>query len=149
MKLLQSATKVYYKVWQVLQSATKSLLQSVTGITKCDSYYKVWQKFYYKVRQVLQSVTGITKCDRVYYKVRQVLQCVTVITKWDVTRIHVFVFQTPFTFSLNYFTFFSSSMLMKFDTYCLQFVKMWTFARKSLNLFPFLSFISFISCMFS
>ena len=32
-KLLQSVTEVYYKVCQVLQSAS--------GITKCDSYYKV------------------------------------------------------------------------------------------------------------
>ena len=43
-----------------------NLLQSATSvITKCDSF------FYYKVRQVLlQSATGITKCDD-YYKVRQ------------------------------------------------------------------------------
>ena len=34
--------KCYYNVWQVLQSAT-ILLQSVTGITKCDDYYKVRQ----------------------------------------------------------------------------------------------------------
>ena len=34
-KLLQSATEVYYIVRQVLQSAS--------GITKCDSYYKVRQ----------------------------------------------------------------------------------------------------------
>ena len=46
--LLQSATSVitkcdrYYKVRQVLQSATV-LLQSATGITKCDDYYKVRQ----------------------------------------------------------------------------------------------------------
>ena len=48
-------------------------------ITKCDKcYYKVRQLFYYKVRQVLlQSATGITKCDNFitkcddYYKVRQ------------------------------------------------------------------------------
>ena len=53
-KLLQSVTAVYYKVRQVLQSAT--------GITKCD-------------RLLLQSVTGC------YYKVRQVLQSATVITK--------------------------------------------------------------------
>ena len=47
--------KRYYKVRQVLQSAT-------SVITKCD-------KCYYKVRQVLQSATSvITKCDR-YYKV--------------------------------------------------------------------------------
>ena len=40
---------IYYKVWQVL-------LQSATGITKCDSF--------------------ITKCDR-YYKVRWLLQSAT------------------------------------------------------------------------
>ena len=48
--LLQSATaffitkydKCYYKVRQVLQSVT-ILLQSSTGITKCDDYYKVRQ----------------------------------------------------------------------------------------------------------
>ena len=34
-KLLQSVTEVYYKVRQVLQSET-SLLQSASGITKCD-----------------------------------------------------------------------------------------------------------------
>ena len=32
----------YYKVRQVLQSV-KILLQSATGITKCDDYYKVRQ----------------------------------------------------------------------------------------------------------
>ena len=73
----------YYKVQQVLQSETV-LLQSATGITKCDSYFiTLCDKCYYKVRQVLQSetvllqrATGITKsdsfiteCDR-YYKVR-------------------------------------------------------------------------------
>ena len=35
---------------------------------------------------LLQSASGITKCDRIYYKVRQVLQSATVITKWDVTE---------------------------------------------------------------
>ena len=46
-KSLQSVTEVYYKVCQVLQSASgitkcdRLLLQSVSGITKCDSYYKV------------------------------------------------------------------------------------------------------------
>ena len=46
-KLLQSVTEVYYKVCQVLQSASgitkcdRLLLQSASGITKCDSYYKV------------------------------------------------------------------------------------------------------------
>ena len=48
--LLQSATaffitkcgKCYYKVRQVLQSVT-ILLQSATGITKCDDYHKVRQ----------------------------------------------------------------------------------------------------------
>ena len=53
-KLLQSVTEVYYKMRQVLQSAS--------GITKCD-------------RLLLQSVSGC------YYKARQVLQSATVITK--------------------------------------------------------------------
>ena len=46
--------------------------------------YKVRQFFYYKVRQVLlQSATGITKCDNFitrcdrYYKVRRLLQSTT------------------------------------------------------------------------
>ena len=56
-------TEVYYKVRQVLQSATgitkcdRLLLQSASGITKCD-------------RLSLQSASGITKCDS-YYKVRR------------------------------------------------------------------------------
>ena len=48
-------------------------------------YYKVRKLFYYKVRQVLlQSATGITKCDNFitkcdrYYKVRRLLQSATV-----------------------------------------------------------------------
>ena len=55
-KLIQSVTEVYYKVGQVLQSASGStkcdrlLLQSVSGITKCDGL-------------LLQSASGITKCD--------------------------------------------------------------------------------------
>ena len=36
-------------------------------------------------RLLLQSTSGITKCDRLYYKVRQILQSVTVITNWGVT----------------------------------------------------------------
>ena len=51
------------------------------------SYYKVRQSnFITKCdRLLLQSASGITKCNRLYYNVRQVLQSVTVITKWDVT----------------------------------------------------------------
>ena len=57
------------------------LLQSATGVC-----YKVRQLFYYKVwLRLLQSATGITKCDWGYYKVRQVLQSATVITKCDST----------------------------------------------------------------
>ena len=58
---LQSVTKAYYKVRQVLQSPSgitkydRLLLQSASGITKCD-------------RLLLQSAAGITKCDS-YYKV--------------------------------------------------------------------------------
>ena len=40
--LLQSATRFYYKLRQVLQSAM-NLLQIVTGITNCDDYYKLRQ----------------------------------------------------------------------------------------------------------
>ena len=45
-KLLQSVTEVYYKVRQLLQSASgitkcDRLLQSASGIIKCASYYKV------------------------------------------------------------------------------------------------------------
>ena len=39
-QVLQSVTDCYYKVLQVLQSV-KTLLQSASGITKCDSYYKI------------------------------------------------------------------------------------------------------------
>ena len=62
-KLLQSVKEVYYKVLQVLQSASritncdKLLLKSASGITKCD-------------KLLLQSASGITKCDS-YYKVRR------------------------------------------------------------------------------
>ena len=66
--------QVYYKVRQLF------LLQSTMVC-----YYKVRQLFYYKVRQVLlQSATGITKCDNFitkcdrYYKVRRLLQSATV-----------------------------------------------------------------------
>ena len=59
------------------------LLQSATGVC-----YKVRQLFYYKVwLRLLQSATGITKCDWGYYKVRQVLQSATVITKCDSTMV--------------------------------------------------------------
>ena len=56
-------TDCYYKVLQVLQSVSgitkcdRPLLQSASGITKCD-------------RLLLQSASGITKCDS-YYKVRR------------------------------------------------------------------------------
>ena len=55
-QVLQSVTKGYYKVWQELQ-VIQNILQSVTGITKCD-------------KRLLQSVAGVTKCDN-YYKDRR------------------------------------------------------------------------------
>ena len=57
--LLQSATPFFITKCDglLLQSATAFLLQSATGITKCDNF--------------------ITKCDR-YYKVRRLLQSATV-----------------------------------------------------------------------
>ena len=50
-------------------------------------YYKVRQSNFIikRDRLLLQSASGITKCDKLYYKARQVLQSVTVITKWHVT----------------------------------------------------------------
>lgn len=45
--LLQSVTKIYYKVQQKVN-------------TKCVSYYKVRQN-------LLLSASGITKCDKLYY----------------------------------------------------------------------------------
>ena len=41
-KFITNCDKCYYKVRQVLQNVT-ILLQSATGITKCDDYYKVRQ----------------------------------------------------------------------------------------------------------
>ena len=41
-KFITKCDKCYYKVRQVLQSVT-ILLQSATGITKCDDYCKVRQ----------------------------------------------------------------------------------------------------------
>ena len=73
-KFITKCDKCYYKVRQLF------LLQSAMVC-----YYKVRQLFYYKVRQVLlQSATGITKCDNFitkcdrYYKVRRLLQSATV-----------------------------------------------------------------------
>ena len=52
-KIITKCDKCYYKTRQLF------LLQSAMVC-----YYKVRQLFYYKVRQVLlQSATGITKCD--------------------------------------------------------------------------------------
>ena len=62
-KLLQSVTDVYYKVRQVLQSLTEvycevcQVLQSASVIKKHDSL-------------LLQTVSGVIKCDD-YFKVRR------------------------------------------------------------------------------
>ena len=67
------SSKVYYKVrWQLLQSATAFFITKCDSyfITKCGKcYYKVWQVLQ-SATILLQSATGITKCDD-YYKVRQ------------------------------------------------------------------------------
>ena len=70
----------YYKVRQVLLQSATGITKCDNFITKCDDYYKVQtcdsrcvrpsiskcdSLFYYKVRQLLlQSAIGITKCDR-------------------------------------------------------------------------------------
>ena len=60
--LITKYDKCYYKVRQVLQSVT-ILLQSATA-------------FYYKVRQVLlQSATGITKCDNLLQSAPGITKC--------------------------------------------------------------------------
>ena len=57
MTLLLGLLVLRPSISSLLQSATAFLLQSATGITKCDNF--------------------ITKCDR-YYKVRRLLQSATV-----------------------------------------------------------------------
>ena len=54
------------------------------------SYYKARQSnFITKCeRLLLESVSGITKCDRFYYKMHQVLQIAAVVTKWEVTFVN-------------------------------------------------------------
>ena len=55
--LLQSVTSVITKCdGLLLQSATAFLLQSATGITKCDNFITKCER-YYKVRRLLQSAT--------------------------------------------------------------------------------------------
>ena len=66
-KFITKCDKCYYRVRQLFLSQSAMLC-----------FYKVRQLFYYKVRKVLlQSATGITKCDNFitkcdsYYKVRR------------------------------------------------------------------------------
>ena len=56
--LLQSATAFFItkRDGLFLQSATAFLLQSATGITKCDNFITKCER-YYKVRRLLQSAT--------------------------------------------------------------------------------------------
>ena len=73
--------------WERLLQSVIDLLQSATAlfITKCDG-------------GVLQSATGITKCDWGYYKVRQVLQSATIITKCDSTGSNCLALHCKFCF---------------------------------------------------
>ena len=84
-KFITKCDKCYYKVRQLF------LLQSAMVC-----YYKVRQLFYYKVRQVLlQSATGVTKCDNFitkcdrYYKVRRLLQSATVHRIFSTTNVYI------------------------------------------------------------
>ena len=58
-KFITKCDKCYYKVRQVLQSVT-ILLQSATGITKCDDYYKVRQynRRYPTFKQMYEEMYG-------------------------------------------------------------------------------------------
>ena len=56
---------VYYKLWQVLQSAM-DLLQIATGITKCDDYYKLRQYTHSQLihcAQLQETRRGIHDCQ--------------------------------------------------------------------------------------
>ena len=70
----------YYKVPQVLlQSATgitkcDNLLQSATGITKCDDYYKVRQytrAFFFSISVHFFTVLGKSACEMTIFHVLQ------------------------------------------------------------------------------
>ena len=65
MNLLQSVTKAYYKVCQVLQSVTRF-------ITKCVRYYKVGQNSLLSapVNLLLNVATISTKCDTLLIAVK-------------------------------------------------------------------------------
>ena len=74
--LFQSETDISYQ--KFIRKRNRGLLQSLSGIKKCNRYYKVWQ------------TAVITKCVRYYkvwqgcyYKVRQVLQSVIIIINKD------------------------------------------------------------------
>ena len=68
----------------LLQSVTTQFLRLFCHIWYCKKQQKIIIKC---ERLLLQSASGITKCDRLYYKVRQAIQSVTVITKRDVTPV--------------------------------------------------------------
>ena len=71
-KLLQSVTKVYYKVWQTVITKYVKYYQVWQGvITKCDSYYKVrrnittkirWHSFYLLNKNIQNVITQNLTC---------------------------------------------------------------------------------------
>ena len=105
-KFITKCDKCYYKVRQLF------LLQSAMVC-----YYKVRQLYYSKVRQVLlQSATGITKCDNFitkcdrYYKVRRLLQSATVHTV--VFHVSIFTVSVSATLLRKAFSSFAQKLLM-------------------------------------
>ena len=103
-KLLQSVTEVYYKLRQVLQSASgitkcdRLLLQSASGITKCD-------------RLLLQSASGVTKCDSCY-KVRRNSSLETLVHRRNVASQVFFVGITLVDVHLNLLNWFRFLILV-------------------------------------
>ena len=51
-----SALASFYHLFQVYYKVRQVLLQSATGITKCDNFITKYDR-YYKVRRLLQSAT--------------------------------------------------------------------------------------------
>ena len=57
---------VYYKLWQVLQSAM-DLLQIATGITKCDDYYKLRQYGGGGIFSLHEFFFSLTACAGIFF----------------------------------------------------------------------------------
>ena len=119
--------KLYYKVRQVLQSVT-ILLQSATGITKCDDYYKVREYSKRLTRNVLAcscekpaSEGRLTSHKGTYVAARKkrcmFLQTSTCLlsTNWGHKLLHVAKIWLPLTVVKRIFVFLKNSIVKALD----------------------------------